>query len=351
MYVKEMHIEVNQSSQKIAANKTRKLFSEEIDWLLNKNLFRFIQSYVTPKEDGSGGFELKQFGADALRTLIVNNHRVPAYKTTGTLFKSILPGNYSYLLADSSSVKRACYGTVTESAVTEHLLVLPVRMSTKAEAPFYTTANITLNGTQVFNITSIGVDNNASYNGYNSKEQVFEVVDAMLHHLRTKNYEVYWESYGTRYYPKSIIVVASTVQTGSVTIDMVTTNGTAYTNSVIKEDISTADGKDIANGLTPSHLIPDLNRTAYFKTSPDIPITELAGDSLHIYTDKTFIVTNTLLTYVRKPRRISLILGSDCELAPDFHQAVCDLTVEYIKAMISDPSWEVKLRDNMNRTP
>jgi len=66
---------------------------------------------------------------------------------------------------------------------------------------------------------------------------------------------------------------------------------------------------------------------------------------LYTYTNKSFIVTSSRLSYVRKPQRISLSLGQDCEIAPEYHQLICDLTSEYFKAMIADPNWEVKLKD------
>jgi len=92
MYVKEMHIEVNQSTQKIAANTTRKLLAPEVDWLLNKNMGRFIESRVTPKKDGSGGFEIKQFDIDAIRTLLVTGYDVSAYVADPRRVKAFLPG-------------------------------------------------------------------------------------------------------------------------------------------------------------------------------------------------------------------------------------------------------------------
>jgi hypothetical protein len=90
---------------------------------------------------------------------------------------------------------------------------------------------------------------------------------------------------------------------------------------------------------------------AYKKSTYLSPISELEQGSLWVYgDDASFIVTKVRVSYVKKPARIDLTLGQDCELPSEFHMAVCDLTVEYFKGMIADPNWEVKLRDNMQRS-
>ena len=43
-----MHIEVNQSLQKMAANKTLKFQPSEIDWVLNKMQLRFVENLLRP---------------------------------------------------------------------------------------------------------------------------------------------------------------------------------------------------------------------------------------------------------------------------------------------------------------
>ncbi|MFZ8528579.1 hypothetical protein ACO1NJ_14750, partial [Staphylococcus aureus] len=66
----EMIIEVRQATQNIAANTRRKLQDEEIVWILNKIQERFIQSKIKRRKDGSGGFQLDQLDADAIRPLL-----------------------------------------------------------------------------------------------------------------------------------------------------------------------------------------------------------------------------------------------------------------------------------------
>jgi hypothetical protein len=180
MYVKEMHIEVNQSLQKISANTTRKMFPEEIDWLLNKHQDRFIKNKLKPRGN-TGGFEIEQVDSDAIRTLIKTNVQVPAYKY-GARYGSNLPGDYKYLIADSSAIKKLCNKTATAENVTENLLVIPIK-KTVGTSPFYSTVTLTINGSVVFSIASLAQDNNSDYTGFNSSEQIYEISAALLHAL------------------------------------------------------------------------------------------------------------------------------------------------------------------------
>lgn len=90
--------------------------------------------------------------------------------------------------------------------------------------------------------------------------------------------------------------------------------------------------------------------TPFFTSSGKTPISEITGNKLVVHGNSSFIVTGVRVDYLKKPRAINLSLNQDCELPEEFHQAVCDLTVEYFKAMTVDPSWEVKLKDNIARS-
>lgn len=358
MYVREMHIEVNQSMQKIAANRTRKLLDDEVDWLLNKNQERFVWSRVTPKSDGSGGFELKQFGIDAIRMLVKRGVEVPAYIADPRSYVAYLPGDYSYLLSDESVIKRAPVDLANTpllapaSTLTRNLLLLPVSQSLLSSGPWYGQLQVYLNNGLVFDIQQYTQARNVSFTGFNSKAQVYEISNLLLCELASQRWNVYWENYGTINYPRMLIIdTGPVVMTGSIIIDGTAIPGLQRTVAVQAADYPTLPTEDQANRLTASHVVQNLREVAFYRTQPESPISELSGAQLFTYASKYFIVTNNRLSYVRKPRRISLVLGQDCELAPETHQMICDLTVEYAKAMIADPNWKVKLQDDMQRTP
>lgn len=357
MYVKEMHIEVNQSVQKIAANRTRKLLDDEVDWLLNKNQGRFVQSRMTPKKDGSGGFEIKQFDIDAIRAIVVRGYEIPAFVADPRSYAAALPGNYGYLISDESIIKVAPLDSTlnplapTATTLTQNLLLLPITKSLLAVGPWYNQVQVFINNGLVFDIQQYTQSRNTTFTGYNSQAQVYEISGCILKELASQKWRVYWERYGTQFFPKTLIIeTGPTVTSGSIMIDGITTVGQQKTYALQVVDYPGQPTQDQANRLTASHVVQNLREVAFYRTQPESPISELSGSQLYVYANKYFIVTNCRLSYIRKPRRISLPLGQDCELAPEYHQLICDLTVEYIKAMIADPSWDTKLKDDMTRT-
>lgn len=353
-----MHIEVNQAVQKIAANRTRKLLDFEVDWLLNKNMDRFIYSRVTPKRDGSGGFEVKSFDMDAIRTILRPGVEVPTFVADPRRVKAFLPGDYAYLISDESTIKRAqvdLAGTPLKPAkttLTKNLLLIPVFQSALGTGPYYANVQVYISSGLVFDMQQYTQIRGATFSGFDSKDEVFYVAPLLLRAISDLGWKVYWEKYAELVYPRTLVVdLGPMTYTGSITIDGVTRPAVASTYYVNELDFYQQPTEDQSNRLTASHIVQNLREVAFYKTQPESPITELAGHILYTYTNASFIVTSTRLTYVRKPQRISLSLGTDCELAPEYHQMICDLTAEYFKAMIADPSWEMKLKDNMTRTP
>jgi hypothetical protein len=347
MNVFEMHIEVKQATQNIAANTRRKLQSEEIDWILNKNVERFIADRVKPKKDGSGLHEVNQFDIDGVRTLLSTAECTA--KVDGTDYKCMLPADYSFLLSDDSRVTLICgTSSFTPTSVTENVLRIPLKQSVKSAAKFYETVSITIDGT-THTLADLNTNNAGTYNGLASKQEIFVVRDAMLSHLRSKNVEVYWERYHDIYYPNHFLFPGRAA--GSITIDSgtdSTTSGTVGTITYTKYNLN--GDKWSPNRLTASSQISVMIDTAFVKSHYHSPISELEGNYLIVHGDRSFIVSKSRVNYVKKPRKINLALAQNCDLPEEFHPAICDMAVEYFKAMTQDPNWEVKLKDNMMRS-
>jgi len=349
MNIREQHIEVSQASQNINANVRRKLMPDEIDWLLNKNQERFIQSKVKPKKDGSGGFQVDQMDTDSIRTLLVSGKTLPVELSDTDEYAVQLPADYSYLISDDSRTVALCNGTRPGLlTVTENILSLPLA-TTKSAARFYTTVVISLTPTLTISLADIINLYNATFTGTASKEEKYLIKDVMLWYFRNVlNLQVYWENYRTVYKPSSFLFVGYTA--GTITVDAQSAvNGVLTTITYTRYD--TTDGNWKPNRLTASDKISTMQVTPWTRSSYLTPISEISSRILGVYGDASFIVTGVKVSYVKKPRRMSLLLSQDCELPEEFHQAVCDLTVEYFKAMTADPSWETKLRDNITRSP
>jgi hypothetical protein len=71
MTIKEMHIEVGLSSQQVASSINRRFIPDEIDWVLNKIIDRYVKDCIKPKVyTGDSDFEEFQIDVDKIKTLL-----------------------------------------------------------------------------------------------------------------------------------------------------------------------------------------------------------------------------------------------------------------------------------------
>ena len=335
MTVREMHIEINQSLQKVAANKTRKFLKEEIDWVLNKIQHRFIQLSLKPKLNmqgkPTGAFTVDQLRQDALRNITVSNREIVSDLSYTGRSKHILPSNYMYLLADSSTILTNCgEDKSANSTVTLQCINLP---EAAGPSPYFTSLSITANGITV-NVPG-DLEQYNQYQSTNNKADLSFIIPFLLYKLRLQGVEAYWEKYDDLFKQNCIIVPNGNNEALSY-------NGVAITGNVssilrnVKIAAQEGEGLVRANRLEESTKIFELQQTPFYKSSLESPISELENNILWVYNGKNFTVTKTNISYIRKPKPISITLGCDCEIAEDFHQTICDLTTGYLLNRIQD---------------
>lgn len=335
----QMHIEVRQGLQQVAANKTLKYLPQELDLILNKMMSRFIQMQLTPKKDPrgmpTGGFEVSQIGADIVRPLVVPFYDMVPYIQDDRAYKCYLPPDYAFLLSDYSYTRMIC-GTdkPTITPDTLYLTRLQQNLSIKSASPYYVTGfKTTIGGRTVEIPADLMADN--GWQGLVKKEQIYELVQFIA--LRGK---WYWERFGGNTYPGFYINVdtASASQVGAMSIidgataQIVTTS----TIPVTSHRTLLEDSKYYDNRLIASDNISGLNSTEYYRSSFYSPISELSQGLLYIYRAKNFTVSKVGISYIRKHEPISISLNTKCELPEEFHSTVCDLAIEYIQGKLGN---------------
>ena len=346
MTIQEMVISVQLETKTLSANRNRKLLDPEIEWLLNKVQARYIKSCLVAKKDGSGGFEINQLYTDAIRMLLSTRQLYAAAQPDNT-YMAFLPADYAYLISDDSQVVRVCATAPVLVPLTTTLLAIPMPLSSRTDPKFYQT--VVLNYGTAVALADIATANLVTYQGFSSNVEYYVVVDSLLWWMRNRlKVDVYWERYLDTYRPKTFLFPAKT--TGSGSLDGASLTGTLIDGLPVLNSYNEPLAVWSPNRLSPSTKISSLNAAPYYKSAWQSPISELSAGYLKVYGDDRFIVNKVSVTYVRKPRRMSLILGCDCELAEEFHGTLCDLTVEFFKGMLNDPGWEIKLKDNMLRS-
>lgn len=346
MTIKEMHIELEQGLQKIAAYRTRKYLPQEFDMVLNKVVERFIQTKIKP--EGHGGFSLNQLELDAIRPLLVKAS-IPAYIESTNKYKVFLPADYAYLIADTSQVSKYC-GTQQKSLGSTTLNYYKVKLgeSLKSTPPYYQQIEFRVNSAGI-NITEATA---IIQEGFKNRKDIQLLVDwicAKMNEIgrqQSTPFSVAWMRYG------DIEIYQDNYEFGTSCF-VITVPNTSTASIVLKYDgsnalLSSTVSKTYqfhnpvgtqymhSNRLQSSEIIEQMMGVAYYKTRANSPISEIVGNKLFIYADDSFTVNRCLVTYVRKPRPVSLALESDCELAPEFHRTICNLAVEYIKGTLND---------------
>jgi hypothetical protein len=330
MNVQEQHIEIRQGLNQIGANRNKKYEDEEIDWIINRMQDRYIRSCLRPKDNG--GFEVDQLKADDISPLIVSNTTLVPYINGSNRYQCFLPPNYQYLLSDGSTTKKLC-GSEVPKVVNRNLYLTAVRqdVSVKSTKPFYVTSSVIIKNNTISIPTNLPYQN--TYTGFNSLNDIFSF---LVPYIAEKG-GWYWERVADYEYPLHYIRLSETAGTGD---SGVTTDGTSSA-TVVERTLSmlvhtNSGGTFRDNRLTGSHLLYSLNTNPIYKTGYYSPISEIIGKTLYVYRDTNFIISDVRVSYVRKPRIISLSLNTSSELPRSTCQVVCNLAVEYIKGRLEN---------------
>lgn len=341
--VLEIHIGIRQALQKISSNQKRNFLPEEIDLAFNINQERYVKSKVQ-RTNQAAGFAPDQKSLDDISELIVSNYRGRVVKQDSKTGYTPLPPNYLYLLEDKSEIITNCHTSFSSNAesVTEHIASVQFPLSGKTSA-FYDTLKLTLNSQVIF-------DNSLFSKTYKSKEERFFIIELMREEInRTSTYKVYWETYKNIYSPLSFIIVSSTSFTGSFVIDSSQTISVTSTPSVVTlvKDVYDLEAPNMLSNNGATFV---MQKDPFAKSNLDFVTSYLSGNNLYVVYDSTFIVSNVISNYVRKPRQINLDLNRMCELKEQTHQELVDLTAQYLMLVSENPAYSTKQSDNKINT-
>jgi hypothetical protein len=344
MDVREMHIEVNQATQSIAANARRKFYPDEIDWILNKMVTRYIGTHVGNLREQPGAAD-SLVHLNRLSTLL-DKIDLLAYQTEDGV-SAVLPFKVSEVLSIEPHVHNLCGATAYTFREEVPLVVLQIKETT-AVTQWYKDVVLNINGEAKFSMQTYATKRGVTFNGFQSKTEQWRLIPLILTELAYLGYQVHWETYGDVYIPDSIIFSELPGASVNITIDSVVTSATVqtvYKTRYINEPTVLYPGR-----LYFQSRLPGTRRGAFSSTYYRSPLAYLANDKIEVDLNSSFIVGKIRVHHVRRPRKIDINLGDNCELPEGVHPDICDLATEYIKVLRADPDWELKLRDNMTRT-
>lgn len=340
--VKEKHIYVTQELQRQGAFKKDKQHPSAIDLGLNIAQSRIIKARLVQDREVPYRFQINQKFVSDIQAIIVRDKKLTTFNEEEKSY-GILPYDFSYLLSDRGIIYEDCQAGFTTSTETktERVHVIPFT-SNKTVSPYY--INITISkGTTSKNLT---------YSGFQTKEERVTLVDEIIKEFKSLGIvDIFWEEYKTIYERNSLLVPTTDLTlTVSMTVDGVPMS-TSVKDAAVRvfktstETFNQAVGRDIKADFLDSALYT----SAYHKSIPTSPITLLADNRLIFYGSKRFLVREIILSYIRKPRPISLLLNQGSELSATVHEEICDMAVQIIKKQIEDPSYGLNVNDNKGR--
>ena len=372
-----MHIAVQQGVDKINSLQADSLLSEEIDLELNKSVFRFINGKYGKNNIYRKGFEESQKRIDDLRTLVREYEGITAFKEQ--LQKNIfvdtftIPSDYMYLVNQVSRVyinncKTIEYSLINLPSVSYFVVDFNNFMVT-SDSNGQNSAFIESMEMVKGNQSAVVWSASASLKSFGWTPSSYPAnIEALKQDVLNNpgiGFTIYWEEFETLYEPGSFIVVVDTVthtwfEWDSSLGPLSKLEGSPYTgDGILRTDPTPLNGKildaNYSEKREPISYSDLLTRGNRFSQQDDIftllndpfnttkhtsPLTTMRGRSIDIYTSDIFIIDAVKITYIRKPKEISLSLGVNCELPEHTHQEIVAMTVASILEAISDPRYQ-----------
>lgn len=309
MTTQEAIIVFRQQSEKIQSFDGRGMRDEEILVYLNRAMFVYIDECINPKlskEDAD--YLADKRNLQDLENIIVENKSLLTMIQGNTVIAS-LPQNLYYYLSSSSDVtckpttivnKTYKYCTIEFTFPDIDSVIDYIAISINYKE---TTTGPTLNKVliqQIVDFTS------------NAK---FELIDFIIDNANEvdDNIEVYYEKYNDLYIKGKFIIVS---KEETIILQNVNQNDTlftpitkSYTQYNTIEQIT-----QVRNSVSQNELTPHVLTNSFFKPVHDENLCHIKNGLIKIYTDKLNRVINTYITYIKRPRLMSIINEVNCEL-------------------------------------
>lgn len=364
----ELHLEIDQKLQEQGSFMRDRIFPEAKDLALNEAQLEILKNYT---EFRLGDREAK---LKAIEPLLVKNLTLPlATPTTSDSYYEpnakfiTFPPDFFYGVNYRAEVVVNTLNcdsrpTIPTTAQTTYIYKIYFPVTNLTTGPYYNGFKIDKTGSPVNLYTLPTALTNRIY----STDEKYIIVDNILDQLNTPGAitSAYWEYYnGTRY--ANTIIITSTVSLGTVVATIYQENGstidatsiaTITSNSLNLANRAVIDSTEGVIKTFPALKLVEpaavykaqLNK--FTRSKPTEPQGARSSTFFWVYEGQSFIVTAVGLDYIRKPRKISLVLSQTSELDPSVHAEIVDRAVEILKMNIQDPSVQGSFQYNQETT-
>lgn len=379
MTVNEMHIAVNLGVQKIASFQADTLLPQEIDFELNLAMMRFIKQRYNPTSNRLGkGFEQSQKRIDDLRTLVQENigttynpqnlltdglgsYMYTLNNTNIYTDRYTLPLDYLFLVSVKAVVQYTCNMSILPyvSTATQTLQYAPVSLT--PPGPGYQLIWISVINSPYGTEISRDVYTNSGnylYGMYPSQnvpspEQINSTT-AQSTVIDSNHFYIVNPMTSYAFPPSSGVTIAWSLN-GAVTY---TYSGTTITVS----NLPNRQATNSISGVTPDTRISlckfaqhddiiSIMKDPFNKTAYDLISYTVQENYIDVYTDNTFVVPQLAVTYIRKPKTITINDGTGnaigCELPEHTHPEIVEMAIKSILEGIESQRYQSQSMENL----
>jgi hypothetical protein len=326
MIIQDMHIAIDLELNKINSNLYDVILPQEKDYFLNRAQERFIKQRYGAKSNSKGeGFEMSQKRIDDLQNLLVPNYYDKAYRLPqsdfdyNTKVRFFLPNDYMFLTSQRSKVALNECGTIVpkDNNETRQYYILDLSQINDPELGFSS-----------FMIKRASDDliyiSNLNY-ALEDRTLFTEKVIKLWNELpNNPGYDIYLDRYRDVVSQGNLIFVARENPTAlyweynETTTSMTLTSKTyTYYTATCSED------KVVPNVFAQQDDIYKMLTDPFNTTQMWGPLTIINNQFIDVFINReNFVVKEVSISYIRKPKLISLELNQSCELAEETHAEI-----------------------------
>lgn len=319
-----MHVRTEAELSQVNSNRRRSFEPQEIDISLNTVIGEFVADRWKAYVAGD------QQSVDDIATLILDNYSSKLY-IPGTDYIGAMPPNLAYLSGITFFGKRICKGQTTPAKVTgTHLLYsLTIPVTVKVSTPWYVAYTLTVDSTPVFTMP-------AGWAGLTDKDEAFRLKAQLI--WAAQKAGLWYQGYGTGSRSGTLF----SLKPFSITVDSTTT---AATSTTVNDTFYQAQAEQIPGDAISPILAPKLRATPYYGSDKRRPVYYTgANSSVTVLPSQDFILDRAVISGMRKPAIVDVILGIDCDL-PDngkVHEQICRMAVRNLMGSTGDERYPLK---------
>ena len=337
----DLHIDFDINLQKISTNATRNIEPEEVDWLLNKEVIKFLNKRTRDISDNKRrGFEEDTKRLKDIDTLVRTVSLSVKNLGNGKGEVILPPFNFKSLKASAVFYKdcEASEGKTFNETKNVYKFKLPT-----ANAVNDLKVTVVMFGVIKILYTTLSLPTTYIGGEYINllKSFIIQVRKALLT-SEFEGLEMYYEWYGEKYEQDTFFIVGNTklssVKLTKTTADTSEFPVSFYTNVRPVTASSKAITKPVR--FVSSELI-DWKIDSFLSGSiEESPLVELTKGIGFVYFPKNTIVKQLIFTYICRPNLIDLSLNTSLNLDTDICAEIVLDTVRFTKALLDSDNYE-----------